>query len=224
MQALTEPRRHSIDRRGRRHPARASADEWLVEAIRAGDERAFQELVERYHGPLMRLARNHVATAGAAEEVVQDTWVAVLDGIDRFRGASSLKTWIFSILIKRATTRGVRERRSVPFSALQPTPDEGGASVGADRFAPDGSWAVAPRRFELPEDRVRLLELRAHLREAIAELPERQRIVVGLRDVEGLSSEEVCELLDLTPANQRVLLHRARTRLQAALEGYHAEG
>jgi len=220
VQVLTEPRRPETSRRP---PARWT-DAGLVEALRAGDEAAFQELVGRYHGPLMRLARNHVASAGVAEEVVQDTWVAVLGGIDRFRGASSLKTWIYSILIKRATTRGVRERRSVPFSALHPTGDESGPSVGAERFAPDGSWAVAPRRFELPEDRAGLLELRAQLRKAIAELPERQRIVVGLRDVEGLSSEEVCHLLDLTPENQRVLLHRARTRLQAELERYQAEG
>src|SRR5215218_5294877 len=98
--------------------ARTGTDEWLVEALRAGDEEAFEQLVHRYHGPLMRLARGYVASQGVAEEVVQDTWLAVLDGIDRFRGASSLKTWIFSILIKRATTRGVRERRSVPFSSL----------------------------------------------------------------------------------------------------------
>jgi RNA polymerase sigma-70 factor, ECF subfamily len=183
-------------------------DERLVEALRAGDEHAFQQLLD--------------PTAAVAEEVVQDTWVAVLDGIDRFRGASSLKTWIFRILVNRATTRGVRERRSVPFSCLTPTEQDEGPTVSADRFTADGSWAVAPRPFELPEDRVQLLELRERLREALAELPERQRIVVGLRDVEGLSSDEVCDLLDLSAENQRVLLHRGRARLAALLAGYQA--
>jgi RNA polymerase sigma-70 factor (ECF subfamily) len=203
-------------------PVTTSSDEGLVDALRAGDEQAFAALVDRYHGPLLRLARNYVASAAVAEEVVQDTWLAVLDGLDRFRGASSVKTWIFRILVNRAMTRGVRERRTVPFSSLAPTEEDEGPTVSAERFTADGSWAVAPRPFELPEDRVGLLELRDRLREALAELPERQRIVVGLRDVEGLSSEEVCDLLDLSPENQRVLLHRGRARLQAALAGYQA--
>ncbi|MFL5960133.1 MAG: RNA polymerase sigma factor [Gaiellaceae bacterium] len=199
-----------------------TGDARLVEALRAGDEQAFEQLVLRYHAVLLRLARNYVASASVAEEVVQDTWVGVLDGIDRFRGASSVKTWIFRILVNRAMTRGVRERRTVPFSSLQTAEGDDGPTVSADRFTADGSWAVAPRPFELPEDRVGLLELRARLREALADLPERQRIVVGLRDVEGLSSEEVCDLLDLSAENQRVLLHRGRARLQAALAGYQA--
>jgi len=203
--------------------ARTGTDEWLIEALRAGDEEAFEQLVHRYHGPLMRLARGYVASQGVAEEVVQDTWLAVLDGIDRFRGASSLKTWIFSILIKRATTRGVRERRSVPFSSLHPTADDDGPSVRSDRFGADGHWAVPPRPFDLPEDRAGLLELRAYIRAALAALPERQRIVVALRDVEGLSSDEVCGLLHLSVENQRVLLHRGRARLQAALAEYRVE-
>jgi RNA polymerase sigma-70 factor (ECF subfamily) len=200
--------------------ADVSSDERLVEALRAGDEGAFQQLVATYHGPLMRLARNYVASAAVAEEVVQDTWVAVLEGIARFRGASSLKTWIFRILVNRATTRGVREHRSVPFSALVATDEDEGPTVSADRFTADGSWAVAPRPFDLPEDRTALLELRLQLRQALAELPERQRIIVGLRDVEGLSSEEVCDLLDLSAENQRVLLHRGRARLASLLAGY----
>jgi RNA polymerase sigma-70 factor (ECF subfamily) len=201
-------------------PVDTTADEQLVEALRAGDEQAFQELVHRHHGSLLRVARNYVPTAAIAEEVVQDTWLAVLDGIDRFRGASSVKTWIFRILTNRAMTRGARERRTVPFSSLRSTEEDEGPTVSADRFTADGSWAVAPRPFELPEDRVGLLELRAHLRDALADLPERQRVVVGLRDVEGLTSEEVCDLLDLSPENQRVLLHRGRARLQAALASY----
>jgi RNA polymerase sigma-70 factor, ECF subfamily len=199
-----------------------STDDRLVEALRAGDEDAFQQLLAMYHGPLMRLARNYVSSAAVAEEVVQDTWVAVLDGIDRFRGASSLKTWIFRILVNRAMTRGVREHRSVPFSSLTPGEEDEGPTVSADRFTAEGSWAVAPRPFELPEDRAALLELREQLREALAELPERQRLVVGLRDVEGLSSEEVCDLLDLSVENQRVLLHRGRARLASLLTGYRA--
>jgi RNA polymerase sigma-70 factor (ECF subfamily) len=198
-------------------------DDQLVEALRAGEEQAFQDLVRRYQGSLLRLARSYVPSAAVAEEVVQDTWVAVLDGIDRFRGASSVKTWLFRILVNRAMTRGVRERRAVPFSSLAPTEHDEGPTVTADRFTAEGSWSVAPRPFDLPEDRVGLLELRAKLREALADLPERQRIVVGLRDVDGLSSEEVCDLLDLSPENQRVLLHRGRARLQTALAGYQRD-
>jgi RNA polymerase sigma-70 factor (ECF subfamily) len=200
--------------------AYVGSDERLVEALRAGDEGAFQQVVATYHGPLMRLARNYVASAAVAEEVVQDTWVAVLEGIARFRGASSLKTWIFRILVNRATTRGVREHRSVPFSALVATDEDEGPTVSADRFTAEGSWAVAPRPFDVPEDRTALLELRERLRQALAQLPERQRIIVGLRDVEGLSSEEVCDLLDLSAENQRVLLHRGRARLASLLAGY----
>ncbi len=194
----------------------------LVETLRAGDEQAFRELVGRYHGSLLRLARNYVPFHSIAEEVVQDTWLAVLEGLDRFRGSSSVKSWIFRILVKRAITRGVREHRTVPFSSLQSAGDDG-PTVSADRFKIDGGWGVPPRPFELPEDRVGLLELRARLREAFAELPERQRLVVGLRDVDGLSSMEVCDLLDLSAENQRVLLHRGRARLQAALAPYQHE-
>jgi RNA polymerase sigma-70 factor, ECF subfamily len=221
MQTSPDSRRlTATNQRRRSHlPLRARSDEQLLTALRAGDERAFQQLVERYHGALMRMAHSYVSTSSVAEEVVQDTWVGVLRGLDGFRGASSLKTWIFSILINRATTRGVRERRSIPLSSLG-TVTEDGPSVSADRFATDGSWAVAPRPFELPEDRAQLLELRDRLRAALADLPERQRIVVALRDVEGLSSEQVCELLRLAPENQRVLLHRGRARLQAALVAY----
>jgi RNA polymerase sigma-70 factor, ECF subfamily len=200
--------------------ARNDTDESLVEALRAGDEEAFEELVRLHHGSLMRMAHGYVASAAVAEEVVQDTWLAVLAGIDRFRGASSLKTWIFSILINLATTRGARERRCVPFASLQPTPDDEGPTVSPERFGADGHWTVAPRPFDLPDDRAGLLELRQHLRSALAALPERQRIVVALRDVEGLSSDEVCDLLHLSAENQRVLLHRGRARLQAALAQY----
>jgi RNA polymerase sigma-70 factor (ECF subfamily) len=199
-----------------------AGDEELLEALRAGDELAFEQLVRRYHRALRRLARSYVPSPADAEEIVQDTWLAVLDGIDRFRGSCSLRTWIFRILINRAITRGARARRLVPFSCLQPESESDVPNVDPDCFTRDGAWAVAPRRFELPEDRAGLLELRAQLRRALATLPERQRVVVALRDVEGRSSEEVCELLGLTAENQRVLLHRGRARLQAVLAPYQA--
>jgi RNA polymerase sigma-70 factor, ECF subfamily len=194
-------------------------DSELVAALRAGDDDAFAEVVRRYNASLLRLARNYVPSNAIAEEVVQETWVAVLDGIDRFRGDSSLKTWIFHILVNRAMTRGTRERRTVPFSALDPAGDEGPA-FAPEEFLADGHWAVAPRPFEIPEDRLSRLEFRSALRDALATVPERQRIVVTLRDVEGLSSEEVRDLLDLSPENQRVLLHRGRSRLQQELRDY----
>jgi RNA polymerase sigma-70 factor (ECF subfamily) len=221
----TERRSHvaaTLQRRGSHAPLRAQSDERLLAALRGSEERAFEELVARYHGPLMRMARQYVSSSAIAEEVVQDTWVGVLRGLDRFRGASSLKTWIFSILINQATTRGARERRCIPVSSLHNGPDTA-SGASSDRFAADGSWAVAPRPFDLPEDRARILELRGRLRAALADLPERQRVVVALRDVEGFSSDEVSELLNVSPQNQRVLLHRGRTRLAAALAAYHAD-
>lgn len=194
-------------------------DAELVAALRAGDEGAFEELVRRYNASLLRLARSYVPSNAAAEDVVQETWLGVLDGIDRFRGDASLKTWIFRILVNRAMTRGVRERRTTPFSALDSAEPDGPA-FSADQFLADGHWAVPPRSFEIPEDRLGRLEFRAALREALATVPERQRAVVTLRDVEGLSSEEVRDLLDLSPENQRVLLHRGRSRLQQSLRDY----
>jgi len=194
-------------------------DDELVMALRAGEQHAFETLVRRYNGSLQRLARSYVPSASVAEEVVQETWLGVLDGIDRFRGDSSLKTWIYRILVNRAMTRGARERRTVPFSSLD-SDDPDCPAFGADQFLPDGHWAVAPRPFEIPEDRLARLEFRDSLRDALEELPERQRIVVTLRDVEGLSSDEVCDLLEVSAANQRVLLHRGRSRLQQALAEY----
>jgi RNA polymerase sigma-70 factor (ECF subfamily) len=211
--------------RGRR-PATAiwfTAPDEVVAALRAGDEQTFRELVRRYHGSLLRLARKYVPTASAAEEVVQDTWLAVLDGVDRFRGESSVENWIFGILVKRAMTLGARERRTLPLSALSQDEAEEDSTAGAVRFPAEMIWWRRPRPFELPHDGVALLELRAQLREAFAGLSERQRIVVGLRDVEGLTAEEVCGILGLTSENQRVLLHRGRARLKATLTPYALE-
>ncbi|HET8536427.1 MAG TPA: sigma-70 family RNA polymerase sigma factor [Solirubrobacteraceae bacterium] len=196
--------------------AAAMTERQLIDALRGGDEQAFTHLVSRHHGAMLRVARNYVGCSAVAEEVVQETWLGVVNGIGGFRGGSSLKTWIFRILINRAMSRGKREKRIVPFSSLAPDNED----FTPDTFLADGHWATPPRPFEAPADRMALIEFRARLREALVYLPERQQIVVTLRDVEGLSSDEVCDLLHISAENQRVLLHRGRTRLRQALESY----
>jgi RNA polymerase sigma-70 factor, ECF subfamily len=190
----------------------------LVRSLAAGDERAFNELVGRYHRSFVRLARNYVRSEAIAEEVAQDSWCAVVTGIDRFESRSSLKTWLFSIVVNKARTRAERERRMTPFSALTSEDEDGSPVPVEDRFDADGAWSSAPRPWNDPERRAISLELREELRLALQELPERQRIVVTLRDVEGLGSDEVCDLLGISPGNERVLLHRGRARLRAVLE------
>lgn len=200
--------------------ARARGDEAaLVEGLRAGDEEAFVTLVNRYHGMLLRLALAYVPSRAVAEEVLQETWQAVIENIDRFEGRSSLKTWIFRILANRARTRGERERRTVPFSSLDAEGAEESA-VDPARFTANGTWAVPPRRWDpqTPEKLVLRAETRETIEKAIETLPPMQRAVVTLRDVAGWSAEEVCNVLELSETNQRVLLHRARSRLRAALE------
>jgi RNA polymerase sigma-70 factor (ECF subfamily) len=199
-------------------------DAEVVAALRRGDEAAFVALVGRHHAALRRVARRYVATDALADEVVQDTWVAVLKGLPRFEGRSSLKTWIFHILANIAKTRGARERRTVPFSGLAAEGDDGPA-VPPERFqGPDDAWpahwAAPPRPWEDPERRLASLEARDRLRQAIEALPPVQQAVLTCRDVEGLEADEVCRLLDLTDGNQRVILHRARSRVRAALEDY----
>ena len=202
----------------------------LVAALRRGDEAAFVELVRLYGASLLRLARTFVRDKAVAEEVVQETWLAVLNGIDRFEGRSSLKTWIFQILSNRAKTRAVRERRSAPFSALAADGDDDEAAVDADRFRGDGHrwaghWAAAPSDWShLPEQRLLGRETLEYVNAAIEMLPPRQADVIVLRDVEGWSPEEVCAALGITDGNQRILLHRARSKVRAALEQYLAEG
>ena len=192
----------------------------LVEQLRARDERAFMELVELYGPMMLRVARSFVRSPAAAEEVVQDAWLGVLRGIDRFEGRSSLKTWIFRILANTAKTRGVREARSIPFADLGG--DE--AAVEPERFlGPDhphlpGAWASPPSSW--PAERLEAKETRELIARTIAELPPQQREVITLRDVEGFSAEETCNALGLTETNQRVLLHRARSRVRRALERY----
>ena len=177
------------------------------------------ELVERYHAALVRLARSFVSTRAAAEDVAQETWLGVLNGLDRFEGRSSLKTWIFRILVNRAKTRGQRDARSVPFSSLSGPGGE--PAVDPDRFMEEGAWASPPRPWEgEPEERLLAGEAREVIDAAIAELPPMQRRVITLRDLDGLDADETRELLDLTDGNQRVLLHRARSKVRQALEDY----
>jgi RNA polymerase sigma-70 factor, ECF subfamily len=204
-------------------------DQSLVERARAGDEEAYTVLVRRYSPMLMRLARMYVPTDALAEDVVQETWVAVLRGLDRFEGRSSFKTWLFRILVNRAKTRGVREHRSIPFASVgsgeggEGYEDGDGPTVDPSRFTSEGAWTTAPRDWhDDPELSLESEEALRIAREAIAELPERQRIVITLRDLEGLSSDEVRNVLDVTETNQRVLLHRARAKVRKALEDWIA--
>ena len=205
-------------------------DAQLVVALRQGDESAFEMLVERYHTALIRLAQHYVSSYALAEEVAQDTWLGVLQGLERFEGRSSLKTWIFHILTNRAKTRGQREGRSIPFSALESDTDERSESaVDPQRFRTTepwaDHWAMPPQSWEhLPEERMLSQETRACIDASIATLPPQQRLVLTLRDVEGFSSYDVCGMLDVSESNQRVLLHRARSRVRSALEQYYAEG
>jgi RNA polymerase sigma-70 factor (ECF subfamily) len=190
-------------------------DHALLERLRAGDEDAFRELVERHDGALRRVARTFVHTPSAADEVVQETWLGVIRGLSAFEGRSSLRTWIFRILVNRARTRGVRDARSIPFSALEL---DDAPAVEPAAFGPDGRWTSAPPRLECdPETSLLRAELREHLLHAIDSLAPAQRAVITLRDLMGVSAEEVCELLELSDGNQRVLLHRARSRVRAAL-------
>jgi RNA polymerase sigma-70 factor (ECF subfamily) len=196
----------------------------LVDALRAGDESAFTRLVEEYTPGMLRLARMFVSNRAVAEDVVQDAWLGVVKGIDRFEGRSSLKTWIYRILTNTAKTRAVREGRSIPFSALAGEDEEG--AVDPDRFLGDesrfpGHWGAPPQRWE-PERRLLSSETLAVIEREIEKLPPNQAIVVTMRDVEGFDAEDVRNALDVSETNQRVLLHRARTKLRRALEEYLA--
>lgn len=197
-------------------------DQALVTQLLARDEAAFAALVTCYHGPLIRLALAFVADRAVAEEVVQETWLAVLNGLRSFEGRSTLKTWIFSILTNKAKTRGVRERRSVPFSALIDADGGDEPAVAPARFMASGMWAAPPAHWDenTPEKLLLREEAWAVVHKAIAELPPAQRAVVSLRDVEGWDSSEVCNVLGISQTNLRVLLHRARSRIRAELEEY----
>jgi RNA polymerase sigma-70 factor (ECF subfamily) len=201
-----------------------AADADVVARLRAGDQAAFRDLVTRNHAAMVRFASGYVPSTAVAEEVTQDTWIAVIRGIDGFEGRSSLRTWIFRILANQARTRGARERRTVPASSLTDELAEAEQpSVSVERFAGPpgrGMWAQPPARWsDQPEERLLVSATFERFAETVSTLPENQRRVLVLRDVEGWTSEEVCELLELSEVNQRVLLHRARSKLRALLEG-----
>jgi RNA polymerase sigma-70 factor (ECF subfamily) len=202
-------------------------DAVLVEALRRGDESAFTDVVERFHPTLRRVARGYVRTDEAVSDVVQETWIGVLRGLDRFEGRSSLKTWVVSILVNVARTQAVKEARTVPFAALT-SEDSDGADFGADRFqGPDGEypghWSTPPARWtEDPEAALLAGETREVVARAVARLPQSQRSVITLRDVDGWTSAEVCAALGLSEGNQRVLLHRARAKVRLALDAFLA--
>jgi RNA polymerase sigma-70 factor (ECF subfamily) len=204
--------------------APADPDAALLERLRRGDEDAFRALVEE-HGPfLMRLVMMHVPSRAIAEEVVQDTWLAALNGLDRFEGRSMLRTWLASIALNKARTRGTREGRILPFALLRRRYEEGGGpALDPDRFQGKrgerpGWWASPPVAWEDPQSRLEANETRDVLLRAIRDLPPRQREVITLRDISGWDAEEVRNALDLSETNQRVLLHRARSKVRAALE------
>jgi RNA polymerase sigma-70 factor (ECF subfamily) len=204
-------------------------DAQVVRALREGDDAAFAALAREYHASLLRVAQIYVSSRAVAEEVVQETWIGVLNGLERFEGRSSLKTWIFRILTNIAKTRAQREGRTLPFSALQRPGAVPEAAVEPDRFrSPDdpawpGHWSAPPSEWNAPEERLLGGEVRGVVEQAIEQLPPSQRAVISLRDVEGWPAEDVCNALSVTETNQRVLLHRARSKVRRALEDYFSE-
>jgi RNA polymerase sigma-70 factor, ECF subfamily len=202
-------------------------DDVLADRLRKGDESAFKTILDAWSPAMLRLARSFVSTNASAEEVVQDAWVAVIRGIDGFEGRSSLKKWIFKIVVNTAKKRGIRESRTVPFGSL--LAEDEGPTVEPDRFrtANDpypGHWKPGqkPQRWSEPENAVERAEVAKIIAQVLSELPDRNRILITLRDMEGYSSEEVCELLDISPGNQRVILHRSRAAVRGKLEEYFA--
>jgi RNA polymerase sigma-70 factor (ECF subfamily) len=198
----------------------------LLTRLRAGDEVAFRALVETHHGTMIAVARTYVRTRAVAEEVAQEAWLGVIKGLDRFEGRSSLRTWILKIVVNKAMGRGGRAARSVPFSSLG---DAGEPAVEPDRFRPPGGafaghWNGYPSDWSsLPEDSLLGRETLDVAKREIEELPDAQRAVITMRDIAGCSAEEVCDVLDISGGNQRVLLHRARSKVRAALER-HLDG
>lgn len=206
-------------------PVISEIESGWIEALRDGDEDVFGKLVDLHHGALVRFATSYVANASVAEEVVQETWVAFVQGLDRFEGRCSLKTWLFRTLINCCRSRRRKEVRSIPFSTAFDPDEVEPSSVPGDRFQASGPWAghwaAAPRSFGADGERALLQrELLVRVEQAVQLLPPAQREVITLRDIEGFDAQEVCEVLDLTEANQRVLLHRARSKVRTALETY----
>ena len=209
----------------------ASADDlYLIEQLRNGNEAAFEALIDRYATAMLRLAMVYVRAWAVAEEVVQETWLAVLESLGRFEGRSSLKTWMFRILTNCAKTRARREGRSIPFSSLADIDtDNAEHAVNPDRFLPadhqwSGHWVSFPSNWkEMPEERLLSQETRARINRAIEAVPPNQREIIILRDIEGWTSEETCTFLGISEVNQRVLLHRARSKVRRVLEKYFEE-
>jgi RNA polymerase sigma-70 factor (ECF subfamily) len=204
----------SVTRESGDMPRLSSADRALVDRLLAGDQEAFSTLVKQYHQQMLRVVSAFVSSQAVAEEVVQETWLAILKGLPTFQGRSSLKTWMFTILTNRAKTRGVREGRTVPFSALGDGSDD--PAVESDRFDAKGHWMQPPTA--APDELFERQEAMVHVQQAVDDLPANQRAVVTLRDVQGWSSEEVCNLLGISETNQRVLLHRGRSKVRKILE------
>jgi RNA polymerase sigma-70 factor (ECF subfamily) len=204
-----------------------SSDGELLARLRAGDESAFRALVNRHHAAMVHAASYYVASRSLAEEVTQDTWLAVIGGLWQFEGRSSLRTWIFGVLVNQARARGRRESKTIPFSSIVTIDDE--PTVDPGRFLDSdhpwaGHWAGFPQPWsDIPAQRLVDAETRTLISDAVRALPEAQRLVITLRDVDGWNSLEVCHLLGITAANQRVLLHRARARVRAVLERHFAQ-
>jgi RNA polymerase sigma-70 factor (ECF subfamily) len=193
-------------------------DSELVSRLRTGDERAFAELAEKYQGVMLSIARGYVPSSAVAEEVVQDAWVGMLRGIGTFERRSSFRTWLFRILVNRAISAGIREHRSLPVDDMEPIAD-------AAWFHEGGTWRVPPEPWaDQADDRVIAAKMAARILTAIDDLPRQQKEVVTLRDVQGLSSAEVCAILDISPANQRVLLHRGRSKLRQGIGSEFGRG
>jgi RNA polymerase sigma-70 factor, ECF subfamily len=184
----------------------------LVDRLRAGDETAFTTLVRSHHPGMVRLARGYVPNRAVAEEVAQEAWLGLLRGVDKFEGRSSLKTWLYRIVVNRARSAGVRERREIPL-------DLSASGQAVDRFAPDGAWANPPVPWtDQIDERLTAASLSEQIHACLDTLPHNQREVITLRDIDGLSAAETCEVLGITEANQRVLLHRGRARLRMHLD------
>ncbi|MBS0150749.1 MAG: sigma-70 family RNA polymerase sigma factor [Nitrospira sp.] len=213
-----------------RIPTEGNRDNVLLARLRQGDEGAFAELVTRHHSALIRMAMGHVANREVAEEVVQDTWIAVIEGLERFEGRSSLRTWIFGILIHKAKDRGVREKRHVTFSSFEAVSDEGDEVIDPSRFHQTGEWAghwaLPPQPWDdqTPEKLLASQQAVNAMNRAIESLPQTLREVLTLRDIEGVEAKEVCEILKITETNLYVRLHRARERVRQTVETYMAGG
>ena len=200
-----------------------TASDSELEALRAGDEAAFQSLIRRHHGPMFRLAMTYVGDRGVAEDVVQEAWLTCLRSLDRFEGRSSLKTWLFGILVNVARSRRRKESRIVPFASIfrRDDSDSRRPTVDRARFGADGMWRQGPQSWDnLPESKVLGDETLQHVRAAIDALPAKQREVILLRDVAGFDAGEVSSLLGISAANERVRLHRARATVRRNLEDY----